>query len=864
MATSNGSHLRLLAVPFFALVASLALATQVAAEVPPIVAQVNNGAQKKVLILHLMRRNDASTLANDRIYQKVLTDGLAGQLDYYSEYIDLPRFDGDDYQRTLRDLLKQKYKGTDFDLIIATTEDMKSFLLRFGRELFGNTPVVFSRSDDRIDTANVPPNFTGVVYKTDLRGTLDVIRRVQPAVGRVFVVTGASETVDLWHEARARKQFKDYAGLEITYWSGLTLEELKRRISKLTPDSVVYFVMMVEDGSGERFAQTGALDQIAAASSVPIYTWYDGFLGHGVVGGKLASSERVASRTAQLALRVLRGEPVESIPYVNADTSRLAFDWGELQRWKLSENSLPADAELLFREQTFWQRYKHPILAVIAVLSIQSALITALLVERRRRRKANNSFKESEARYRNVVESQTDLICRFLPDTTLTFVNDAYCKYFGGTAHELIGTKFILLIPESLRDSTLRYIQSVVDRQPCTSTREHLIIRPDGSSGWQHWTNCVTSTGPGGMVELQGVGRDISERKKLEQQLMRSQREFSTLVENSPDAICRLNRDVCYTYVSPNLEGIFGIPAQAFLGKHPGDVCVSGTDVSGFESRCREAIDTRRATLHECQYQSRYYRTRIIPEFSSDGRVESVMSISEDITERLRVELELRNLTVRLMNLQDEERRRIARELHDGATQNITAILLNLRRMEGVNIDVEVCELISDSQQIATQCLSELRTLSYLLHPPILDHAGLVRAVQWFVRGFSERSGIHIDVGAVQDIGRLPADIETALFRIVQESLTNVHRHSGSSTASIRLEQERDEIKLQISDRGHGMLARTSTGDESELGVGVPGMRQRLTQLGGRLEIQSSEKGTTITAVVPAIQQATLSQRSSV
>src|SRR4030095_2571328 len=132
-----------------------------------------------------------------------------------------------------------------------------------------------------------------------------------------------------------------------------------------------------------------------------------------------------------------------------SDTARVAFDWRELRRWNLNENRLPAGAEILFKEATFGQRYRNRIISVIALFTLQSALIAALLVERRRRRNANIGLKESEERYRNVVETQTELICRFLPDTTLTFVNDAYCKYFGKEAHELVGIKFIFLVPES-------------------------------------------------------------------------------------------------------------------------------------------------------------------------------------------------------------------------------------------------------------------------------------------------------------------------------------------------------------------------------------------------------------------------------
>src|SRR5262249_38049360 len=167
----------------------------------------------------------------------------------------------------------------------------------------------------------------------------------------------------------------------------------------------------------------------------------------------------------------------------------------------------------------------------------------------------------------------------------------------------------------------------------------------------------------------------------------RSEREFSTLVENSPDVICRLDLGLRYIYVSPNLKTIFGIGPDVFLDKRPSEVALQDFDWNGFESRCRDAIDRKQTTVHEFQYRGRQYRTRIIPEYSSGGGVESVMSITEDSTEQLRAELELRKLTARLFTMQDEERRRIARELHDGATQNIVAISLNLSRLGKIAVN---------------------------------------------------------------------------------------------------------------------------------------------------------------------------------
>jgi signal transduction histidine kinase len=223
-------------------------------------------------------------------------------------------------------------------------------------------------------------------------------------------------------------------------------------------------------------------------------------------------------------------------------------------------------------------------------------------------------------------------------------------------------------------------------------------------------------------------------------------------------------------------------------------------------------------------------------------------------------EKELIQLTVRLFNTQDEERRRIARELHDGTAQNLFAISINLQKLGQLSLsgDLEVDQLVGESQSLVEQSLREIRTLSYLLHPPLLDQAGLVSALQWYVEGFTKRSGIFIDL-YTQPIGRLPSDVEMALFRVVQEALSNVRRHSESERASIRLEHRQSEIVLEINDQGRG-LAMDGNGSGVNgcvsPGVGIPGMKQRLRQLGGKLEITSNGHGTTVSAVVPIVKGA--------
>jgi signal transduction histidine kinase len=244
---------------------------------------------------------------------------------------------------------------------------------------------------------------------------------------------------------------------------------------------------------------------------------------------------------------------------------------------------------------------------------------------------------------------------------------------------------------------------------------------------------------------------------------------------------------------------------------------------------------------------------RAIP-FDDADRVR-VLVAHEDITDVKQEEQSLQLLAARLLQLQDDERRRIARELHDVTAQNLVAMTMSLDRIQRqAALDDQSARLLDDSRALGEQALQEIRTLAYVLHPPLLEQTGLVPALEWYVEGFIARSGIDVNLAVLREIGRLPRDVEIALFRIVQEGLTNIHRHSGSVSAAVRLTRQADRVVLQVRDSGRGIgpaLLSTSSDDFRSLGVGIPGMRQRIRQLGGELRISSSSRGTIVTATVP-------------
>jgi signal transduction histidine kinase len=231
------------------------------------------------------------------------------------------------------------------------------------------------------------------------------------------------------------------------------------------------------------------------------------------------------------------------------------------------------------------------------------------------------------------------------------------------------------------------------------------------------------------------------------------------------------------------------------------------------------------------------------------GILERTVELSES-------ERRYRQIAGRLMHIQDDERRRIARMLHETTAQDLAALKMQLARLNRTAGHLNDSEraALAEGISLAEQSITDIRTLSYLLHPPFLDESGLVAALRWYAAGFAKRSGIAVDLELPEDFERLPLDTETALFRIVQESLTNIHRHAGSESARIWLRRDAEALVLEVEDRGEGItpaaLADITLGGGGS-GVGIAGMRERIEELGGRLEITSIDRGTTVRARLP-------------
>ena len=368
---------------------------------------------------------------------------------------------------------------------------------------------------------------------------------------------------------------------------------------------------------------------------------------------------------------------------------------------------------------------------------------------------------------------------------------------------------------------------------------------------------------------------DMSTEKKKTRKSRASraanERLHSELLELAHDAI--IVRDVDSTILFWNRG------AQETYGWSAAEACGNVTHAF-LQSEFPEPLDQIYEKLHsvgswegELVHRTREGKrlvvaSRQVLQRDSQGRTIGILEINRDITPRKEAEEALRNLSARLLQLQDEERRRIARELHDSTGQSLAALVIHLSAVSAkiADVDPTAADLLREAIVLSQKASDETRTLSYLLYPPTLDYAGLRSALEWYIEGFTQRSKVKVELNVSLGPNRLPEIVERTLFRIVQESLTNIFRHSGSDTASVQIDARSEIVRLEVADQGKGIpqdILATLNSSGGQLGVGIRGMRERVRQLGGWLQIRSQPAGTTIIVTLSTNTSASDDGRSS-
>ena len=718
--------------------------------VPVIAAQ---GDQVTVLALYPTRRGAPATTVMDNAIERVLTAHFAERLDYYADFVDLARFPQPAYADALRDFLRLKYAGQQFEVVIATSNAVLEFVMKYRDDLFPGVPIVFSAGPE----VQVPPHATGITSELNFRDTLSIAVDLQPDTKRVFVVSGAS-TWDQYYQAVAREQFKEFeTRLAITYLAGLPMDDLLRRVADLPADSILYFLTLVEDGAGHRFDGLDAARRVLAAANAPVYSWHSAGMGAGVVGGSMLSGEALGTRFADLAIRVIGGEAPEAIPVASFDPNVIEFDWQQLQRWGIREARLPPGSVVRFRDPGVWERYGGYILAAVSLMVLQTALISGLLLQRARRKRSEQSLRDSQQRYALATSAGAVGVWEWKLGTNEIFVDPELKQLLGYTDAEIpnrLDDWAPYLHPEDIQ-AVIARAQACIQGHTDSYEVEHRMLHKDGTLRWFLARGTVVGRTDGNPGHLVGTDIDITARKQAQEALRASEAEL------------------------------------------------------------------------------RAYNA------------------------------EIQNLAGRLIEAQEGERARIARELHDDASQQIAGLSIaisNLRRRLTGAVPVDDLQAeASFLQQRTMELAASVRQLSHNLHPGLLEYSGLVPTLSTYCTEVERQTGLTVSLHADHDFAGMSLEQSLCLYRVTQEALRNTATHAHARHAEIRLSRSNGHAELAIGDDGRGFDPTQAAGTSS--GLGLISIHERVRLAGGTVSIVSQLRaGTTVQVRIPIVAPATQPQ----
>jgi PAS domain S-box-containing protein len=467
--------------------------------------------------------------------------------------------------------------------------------------------------------------------------------------------------------------------------------------------------------------------------------------------------------------------------------------------------------------------------------------------------RANSELQSGEQRFRQFADAVSEVL--WMTDHVkgeTIYVSPAYEVIWGRSCDNLYANPRSWLDAIHPQDRERVRAAATAIQTSGRLDEEYRVVRPDGSIRWVRDRGFPVRDASGTLIRLAGVAEDITERKESEAAIVRQ----AEIVDLAREGI--LVRDMAGTITLWNFgaERIYGWTKQQAVGRVSHELLQTRflKPLSEIEEDLLrigywdgELVHTRRDGV-QLVVESHWSLRR-----DEHGQPVEILEVNSDITERNRAEEAMRQLSVRLQRAQDEERRRIARELHDSTGQNLAALSMNLSVIarSAPTLDPQAQRSLAECMMLVQGCVREIRTLSYLLHPPFLDERGLESALRWFVNGFSKRSGMRVDLEVSPDWHRPAAETEIALFRVVQESLANAHRHAESLTARIRLDGNETAVRLEVEDSGKGMSEPQDANWPEGGGVGIMGMQERIKQLGGQLDIKSDNRGTTVRVTLP-------------
>ena len=698
---------------------------------------LSSSAEAEVRQVVLLQSFERGNLVIDRVTPLLrvqLDEGLDDPVNF-TEFVVSPSGFEEAPAQAIVDFIREAFAGRPTpDLVITTGGPAAAFARRHRDELFPGSPLLYTAVDQRfLQEGDFTSRETAVAVANDPAAMIDDILRLLPATEDVFVILGAGNLGRFWRQELGSDSRRFGSRLRFIWSDGMSYAEMLQRASTLPPRSVICFLSMDVDAEGATYPTERVLGDLRARANAPVFGAQSAELGYGIFGGNLVSIEEVSARTTDVALRILRGAVPGTIETGIQPAGPRIYDWRELRRWGISEDRLPAGSLVRFREPGVWDRFKWVIIGSLSGLVAQTILIGSLLLNRRKRRRVEQSLRESEERFRVLADSAPVMIRTTGTDARSTDFNVPWLVFTGRPLAAEQGTGWL-------------------ER-----------VHPDDVS------KCVATH--------QGAF-DRRESYRMEYRLLRADGEYRWMLDS---------------------------------GK---------------------------------------------PRFTPDGAFAGYIGSAIDITDLKAARATLSNLNRRLVEAQEQERSRVARELHDDVCQRVAAVSMGLGGLIGMMADGNTAgvERVQGLCREVQVLVGDINKISHQLHSTILEPLGLETAAQTLCKEMSARHNVAVEFVAEDVPLRLPKGVALTLFRVLQEALSNAVKHSGAPRCEVTLRGRNDELQLDVCDQGRGFDPAITLATS---GLGLVSMQERLGFMNGEVTIESSPgHGTRVRATVPLVSQA--------
>ncbi len=626
--------------PFFLIVAT------VAAFAPIFAANAPAAEPKRVLLIHSFGSATPPFTVESTAFETELAKKMGERVDLDEVSLDMARYADRDMQEAIVDYLQKRKAKWRPDLVVTIGAPAGIFAANYRDRLFPETPILYATLDRRLLPPGALDNnatYIGQVY--EIPGFIEDMLQIAPATKNIEVIVGATPLEHLWQEA-FKKAAEPLAGrVKFSYYSDLSFDQMKERVSKLPPNSYIFFLLLLRDAAGVTLNGDEALQRLHAVANAPINSIFNHQLGLGIVGGHLHQSDRVGNEAAQMAIRILHGEPASSIPPKLIDRLPPSYDWRELHRWKISEKLLPPGSTVLFREPTVWDRYRTWIIAGVSIFILEGLLLTGLLANFVKRRRAERSLSESEKRFQAMADAAPVLMWVSGEDKLCTYVNKGWLEFTGQSLEHELGNGWSEgIYPDDVEKAVQTYGSAFDAREPFVM--QYRLRRRDGEYRWIT-DQGVPRYGPRGNFRgYVGTCLDITDLLKKEAALREFEERVALAAEAAQHGVWELDTVTNELWVSDKVRALLQLDGDAptyedFQAR------VHSDDRAARDAAIKKAIATKddyeleyRVSLRDGAIRWIGERARCLAD--ENGELTRLLGVSVDVTKRKEAEEEAR------------------------------------------------------------------------------------------------------------------------------------------------------------------------------------------------------------------------------